>query len=143
MRCSEVMKTKVVTTRETDTVQKCAQLMRDHNIGFMAVVDQEGRAVGTLTDRDITVRCVADDVQASTCRIGEVMTHEVIACRPQDEIELVEDLMKRYRKSRILVLDDDDFLKGVISLSDLADKVSPEVSGAALRQVASREVRPS
>jgi CBS domain-containing protein len=143
MRCSEVMKASVITVREHDNIQAVARLMRDNNIGFVPVVDDERRAMGTITDRDIVLRLVADDVSASSCQVADLMTREIVACRPQDDISLAQELAKRYKKSRILVLDDDDILRGVISLSDLADRLPPAESGEALRGVTSRESRPS
>lgn len=68
------------------------------------------------------------------------MTREVIACYPQDDIEVAKALMADYRKSRIMCVDDDGALIGIISLSDLA-KLEGDGAGRTLREVSRREAR--
>jgi CBS domain-containing protein len=141
MRCSEIMKTDVQCVSREDTVQKAAQLMRGANIGFLPVCDGQGKVLGTITDRDIAIRVVADG-RACDCRIEEVMSNEVVACQPDDDIAMAQELMSSRHKSRLLVIDEDGELAGVISLSDLAESVGEEAAST-LREVSAREVRPS
>lgn len=140
MRCEEIMKTDVQYLLEGATVEEAARRMRDHNIGFLPVCSSAGEVIGTVTDRDITVRVTAQSRPPST-RVDEVMSAEVIACRPEDDLSQAEQLMSHHRKSRVLVTDRDKHLKGVISLSDVVEQESPERAAATLRDVASREAR--
>jgi CBS domain-containing protein len=141
MQCAEVMKTDVVTVSPGDTVQVAARRMRDADVGFLPVCDGEGKVLGTLTDRDITIRLVADGLPCGTCPVEDVMSREVIACRPADEIAHVEQLMAEYRKSRIIVSDEAGRLFGVISLSDVARLEGARRTATTMRRVASRETR--
>ncbi len=141
MQCAEVMKSDVVTVNPGDTVHIAARRMRDADVGFLPVCDGEGKVLGTLTDRDVAIRLVADDLPGATCTVENIMSREVIACRPADEIAHVEQLMAEYRKSRILVTDEAGRLFGVISLSDVARLEGPRRTATTMRRVASRETR--
>jgi CBS domain-containing protein len=137
MRCEELMKRKPECIKETDPVQHAAARMRAENIGFLPVCSAAGKPIGTLTDRDLAIRVLANG-KSGTARVSEVMTREVISCRPGDDLSQAEQLMGQHRKSRIMVVDDAGKLVGVISLSDVAQADS---GGAAqtIKQVSQRE----
>jgi CBS domain-containing protein len=138
MICEELMKHTVESVAPTERVESAARRMRDLNIGFLPVVDPSGRAIGTLTDRDIAIRHVAEELPRGT-EVGDLMTHEVVACRPEDDIREAEALMARKHKSRVLCVDEHGRPLGVISLSDIAQCESDERAAWTLRQVAERE----
>ncbi len=141
MRCEDVMKREVHWVSDSDTAQEAAKKMREQNIGFLPVCDSTGNLVGTITDRDIAVRVVAEDLSASECLVSDAMTREIICCRPGDDLAEAERLMGRYHKSRVIVSDDGRRLRGVISLSDVAARDSLRRAAATLREVSSREAR--
>ncbi len=60
MRCEEIMKRDTECVSPTDTIERAAAMMRDANVGFLPVCDAEKRVVGTITDRDIAIRLVAN-----------------------------------------------------------------------------------
>lgn len=124
MQCESIMKRKFECVSPEDRVEAAARRMRDEDIGFLPVCDNEGKVLGTLTDRDIAVRVVADDKPAST-HVEEVMSHEVVACRPDADLEEAKQLMASHHKSRILCIDTLGHLAGIISLSDLAHASGP------------------
>jgi len=140
MLCQDLMKTEVETFRGHDTVLDVARRMRDVNIGFVPICDPDGHPEGTLTDRDIALRVCCGDRRASETRADEVMTREAITCRETDEIERAEQLMARYHKSRMMVVDEDGRLVGVISLSDIVDEEDDERAAETCRLVGDREV---
>jgi CBS domain-containing protein len=137
MRAKEIMKGAVECLREEDNVESAARRMREHNIGFLPVCDDESKVIGTLTDRDITIRVVAEGKLSSTV-ISDVMTREAITCSPDMELTEVAKLLAEHQKSRCMVVDDDGRLVGVISLSDLAQHDEKEI-GRTLRDVSARE----
>src|SRR5262249_33660533 len=98
-----------------DSVQEAAARMRDRDIGFLPVVDGQGVVIGTLTDRDIAIRVVAEGGHLST-PVAMCMTREVIGCFRTDDVRKAEELMALYQKARVVVLDDRGMLAGVISL---------------------------
>jgi CBS domain-containing protein len=139
MRCSEIMKSSVQCAGVTDTVQSAARAMRDRNIGFLPVCDADGQVVGTLTDRDITVRLASDDRSAAQTLVGDLMSREVVSCQAGDDVARAEQLMATHKKSRVVVLDESGGACGVISLSDIAERDSTMRAAVTLRHVASRE----
>jgi len=122
------------------TVQAAAQRMREQQIGFLPVCDESQKILGTVTDRDLALRILAD-ARAPTTPIGEVLTREVVACRPEDDLKKAQDLMGRNHKSRIMCVDGEDRLVGVISLSDIAQKENGAKASQTLRKVSEREAR--
>lgn len=119
MRCEEIMEKAVEFVSPDDTIQEAAALMRDEGIGFLPVCEKDQQVVGTLTDRDIAVRAVAEGRELDE-EVSEIMTEEVIGCSPSDDISRAQEIMSKQRVSRVMCLDDDGKLLGVISLADLA-----------------------
>lgn len=140
MRCEEIMKRDVDCVSPRDTVEDAAARMRDENIGFLPVCDQSRKVLGTLTDRDIVIRLVAAKKPASTF-VEEILTKEVIACRPGDNVREAEKAMAKNHKSRIMCVDDGGRLVGVISLSDIAQHDRAGRAADTLRGVSEREVK--
>ena len=124
--------------RPDDTARACARLMKEENIGFIPICDEAGVPVGTLTDRDLAIRVLADG-RSPDSQLGSFMTREVVSCRIGDDLRDAERLMREHRKSRIMVCDEQGRLQGVISLSDIAETEDEEIAGRTLREVASRE----
>jgi len=139
MLCSELMKTEPVCVLPDDTVQTAAQRMRDEDIGFLPVCDGSGKPLGTLTDRDIAIRLVAAALPAAT-RVADVMTSEVVACRPDEDVRQAEERMRKAQKSRIMCTDAEGRVVGVISLSDIAQVETDREVTETMRAVTAREV---
>ncbi len=141
MRCEELMKRQVESVHPDDSIQHAAEIMKEKGVGFLPVCDEQDRVLGTLTDRDIVIRCVAGGQSCADTTCEDVMTKEVVSCRPGDDIEDCEEHMASRRKSRMLICDADDKLVGVISLSDIAQHDRARKAGKTLRAVTSREVQ--
>jgi CBS domain-containing protein len=141
MLCQDLMKQDVRYVSPRDTVEDAAILMRDEGIGFVPVCDESRQVFGTLTDRDIAVRVVAANMSGETL-VEDVMTREIIHCRPDDDVEKAERLMATNHKSRIVCRDETGRLVGVISLSDVAKRVGGSAAAETLREIADREARP-
>ena len=141
MRCEQIMKRSVECLTAKDSVQAAARRMRDSNIGFLPVCENGMKVVGTITDRDIAIRVSADDKPASKTKLGDVMTREVIGCRPSDDVSRAQELMSKHQKSRMLCIDESGKLVGVISLSDIAQHQA-DAGGETLRNVTAREANP-
>jgi CBS domain-containing protein len=122
------------------SVEIAAAWMRDAQIGFLPVCSVTGQVLGTITDRDIAIRVVAAALPAATA-VREAMTPRVIAVHPDDNMRNAESLMGAEQVSRLVVIDDDGRLVGVISLSDIAAHERAGRAGRVLREVARREVR--
>lgn len=138
MLCQDIMKTQIECVTREETAQHAAQKMRVANIGFLPVCDAEGRVLGAVTDRDIAVRLVAEGRSPST-PVREVMTNEVVSCRPADDLHRAEQIMSTQQKSRIVCVDDERHLLGVISLSDIAQFEEADRAGRTVKNVTDRE----
>lgn len=141
MRCCDVMNTPVAVCTELLSVQACAEIMRDENIGFMPVLDAAHQVVGVVTDRDLTTRVLAEDL-APTSLVGGVMTRDVRVCHPEDDLEVAEATMACAMKSRLVVVDAEGLCIGVISLTDIAQADGGSRVGTVLRAVTRRESAP-
>jgi CBS domain-containing protein len=141
MKCSEIMKHEVECCDINDSAADVAERMRVRHIGFLPVCDHDGCIIGTITDRDLAIRVVAERRDPDATDMREVMTPEAICCSPHDDLRTAEQLMSRHKKSRIVCVDGMNRPIGVISLSDVADHDRVEAS-AVLRAVAQREIRP-
>lgn len=138
MRCEEMMTPEVEVVKEGDAVLVAADKMRKTNLGFLPVVDKDGRAIGTISDRDIAIRVVAEDLPSSTA-VWAVMTRGVIACRTVDNVNYAAELMAQNGISRIICLDARERPVGILSLSDLA-MWGEDQTGDTLRRVREKEL---
>src|SRR5205085_6414264 len=97
------------------------------DVGFLPICRSDGAPVGTLTDRDIVLRVVAQH-RAYTTQVDDVMTPDVICCRPDDDVTRAEQLMRLNQVSRILCMDDEGQIAGVISLADISQRSEEHTS---------------
>ncbi|HSK73614.1 MAG TPA: CBS domain-containing protein, partial [Pyrinomonadaceae bacterium] len=119
-RMSEIMTRDVATVHPRDSVQYAARIMRDEDCGAVPVVDGNGRIIGMITDRDITVRLVADGFNASRAMVSDCMTEEAFTCHVDDTIRDAMSVMSNHQVRRIPIVDDRDRVIGIVSQADLA-----------------------
>jgi CBS domain-containing protein len=134
MRCGDLMRMSVFVCHATDTVARCAEVMRDQNIGFLPVVDDGGRPIGIATDRDLVLRILAADRPAHS-PVLEAMTCPVLSCHPDDTLRTAEARMVASGCSRIVVVDEVGRCVGVITLDDIAQAETLVEAGRVLQQV--------
>jgi CBS domain-containing protein len=120
MKISQLMSRNVQVSRATDTLDTAAQLMWEHDIGVLPVVDDDGQVIGMITDRDVcmaayTCGCALRDIAVSTA-----MSKHVVTCSPEDTDTAVVMMMAKHKIRRVPVVDDTQRPVGVLSLSDLA-----------------------
>jgi CBS domain-containing protein len=135
MLIREVMTRQVEFITPDETLQSAAVKMKELGVGPLPVCENAG-VVGMLTDRDITVRAVAEGRNPKTTKVRDVMSGELICCFADQEVEVAAHLMCSQQIRRVLVLDRDKQLVGIVSLSDLAlESASPERAGEILQDV--------
>jgi CBS domain-containing protein len=135
VRVSEAMTPEVVTVPPEALLVDAARLMRDSDIGPLPVCE-DGRLLGVLTDRDITVRAVASGKDPRSTRVAEVMTPEVVSCLESDDVRRAAEVMQSAQLRRLLVVSPDGRLAGIVSLGDLALQTGDEVlTGETLERV--------
>ncbi len=122
-----------------DTVLHASKVMLEQDIGFLPVCRPDKTVLGVITDRDIVLRvCAMGGDPAKTC-VCDVMTPQVIACRPGHPLGHAEELMCKHRKSRVIVTDALGRVCGVLSLSDVVQYETPTRTAHALYAIASRK----
>jgi len=141
MRCDQIMTREVVSLRPGDRVDSAARRMRDEDVGFAPVCADDGKPVGAVTDRDIALRICAEDRRAGRTHVSEIMTREVLTCRAADEVERAEALMTARHRTRIILVEPDGRLAGVMSLADIAEHEDDARAVRTIRGVLSRELR--
>ncbi len=139
MLCSELMQTDIECVSPMTSVKEAARRMRDLNIGFLPVCDEQMHPIGTLTDRDIAIRVVAESYPAST-PVEMFISYEVISCSPEDDVSYARHLMAQNRVSRIMCTNRKGRIEGIISLSDIAHLDAIDAAQT-LVHVAGREAR--
>lgn len=140
MLCQDLMKSSVKCVSPETTVEQAAEMMRDEGVGFLPICNEDGHVLGTITDRDITIRAVASHGPPDQ-PIERFMTEHVVACRPTDDLSYAQELMSQEKVSRIMCIGTDGTLEGVISLSDIAQLEDGARASATLRNVSDREIR--
>lgn len=120
----EVMTPGVVAVRPDASLVEAAQLMRAQDIGDVVVADGQ-RIVGVLTDRDITVRAVAEGVDPLTVSAGSVCTPDPVMVAPDDPVEAAVALMRTHAVRRLPVVEN-GLPVGVVTLGDLAEAEDPD-----------------
>jgi len=119
MKLKDIMTSRVESVGPDTSVAEAAQKMRDLDVGPLPVCDND-RLAGIVTDRDIVVRAVAEGKDPRSFRVRDVMTPEVkYLFEDQDEEEAAR-LMQDEQIRRVLVLNRDKKLVGIVSLGDLA-----------------------
>lgn len=119
MRIADVMTRDVASISPDATLQEAAERMRALDVGAIPVV-RDGRPVGVITDRDLTIRGIADGRTPTDTSVGQLMSDDVVYVRASDYVEDAAEVMQARQVRRLLVIDDDERLCGIVSLGDLA-----------------------
>jgi CBS domain-containing protein len=139
MKLSEIMTRDVVVMQPDDSLQSAAKKMRERNIGFLPVCDGE-ELLGVISDRDITIRALADGMDVNIMLGRDLMTVPAIYCFDDQDIDEAAKIMEENQIRRLVVLSrDDKRLVGVVSLGDLARHESADRSGQVLQKVSEPE----
>src|SRR5688572_27041303 len=116
MQVKDVMTPGVECTEPRATVREAAQRMRDLDVGVLPVCGEDDRLAGMITDRDITVRAVAGEYDLAKSVVREVMTPKVVYCFDDQNVKEAAELMQEHQVRRLVVLNRDKRLVGVLSL---------------------------
>jgi CBS domain-containing protein len=134
-KVSEVMTRGVESISPAVTLDQAAKKMRTHNVGILPVVEDE-QILGVITDRDIVLRAVSEGMRPCMTRVRDVMTPKAITCTENQSLTEAALVMERRLVHRLIVVDKDQKLAGIVSLSDVAAKTHKEaLSGYILGKV--------
>ena len=121
-------------TRPDATLREAAQTMRELDSGVLPIGEND-RLLGTLTDRDITVRATAEGKDPNSTAVHEVMSSKVVSCFEDEDERDAAAKMEKHQLRRLIVLGRNDHLVGTVSLGDLPvhtadDQIAGEVTEA-------------
>lgn len=141
-RCvGDVMVQDVVSIDPSASLTEAARAMEDANVGMLPVVE-DGKILGVITDRDIVVRALAREADPAGTAVGDCFTGDAILAHPDWSTERAMQTMARAQVGRLPVVDDDEQLVGVVTLSSMAFR-APEKAEAleAAQEVSRRSAR--
>jgi CBS domain-containing protein len=138
--CREIMTRDPACCEPGFTVEQVAVLMRQHNVGSAPVVGSLALRdlVGIVTDRDLTIKVLAEGRDPRHATVGEVMTRQPITCHPDDQISSALATMARHQVRRLPVVEQGRVI-GIIAQADIATRLNAPADTAALVEEISRE----
>jgi CBS domain-containing protein len=147
MRVKNVMTKNPSCCVPSDPAPRAASIMRDEDTGIVPVIDNEQsqRIVGVVTDRDLCMTVVAESRDPATVAVEQCMTTVVVTCMPGDAVEKATELMKENQIRRVIVVDEQRRLQGIVSMADLVERADLKVTEAhdTLKKVSSPNTAPS
>ncbi len=115
-------------------VSYAAKMMRDEDVGLAPIVDGD-RLVGTLTDRDIAMRVVAEGRDPESTTVREVASSVVVTVNPQQGLDDALQLMAKHQVRRLPVVEENGRLVGVVAQADVAEHAEPSETGRMVEEI--------
>jgi CBS domain-containing protein len=132
MDVEDLMTRAVHTCRRDEALHAVAQLMWEHDVGALPVLDAQGRAVGMISDRDICMAAYTQGQPLSALRVQRSMSRALHVCHPKDRVSAAERTMRVHGVRRLPVVDDHGELIGILTLSDIVRaRIKPPTGKAA------------
>jgi CBS domain-containing protein len=137
MNVKEVMTADPACCTANTSLQEVAKMMVDHDCGCIPVVDSEDsrKPVGMITDRDITIRTVAEGKNPLDLTAGDAMTSDVTTVTPETSLEECCNLMESNQIRRIAVVDEKGGCCGMIAQADIAINASDSKTAEVVQEV--------
>jgi CBS domain-containing protein len=124
-RVEEIMTPGPKTCRASDYLSTVAELMWEHDMGCVPVVDDRGRLVGVITDRDVCMAAYTQGLTLYEIPVLTVMAKKAVWVRRDDDVEVALERMREAQVRRLPVIDVDWQVVGLISINDLIREARP------------------
>ena len=118
MKISSLIQRRVTSCTTHDNLERAAQLMWDHDIGCLPVIDEQGQVAGMITDRDVCMAAYTQGLPLRAIAVASVMAKHVFSCTERDDVDAVERAMREHQIRRMPVIDDQGHPIGIISVND-------------------------
>ncbi|HVZ41354.1 MAG TPA: CBS domain-containing protein [Candidatus Kapabacteria bacterium] len=152
MNVHEIMEPNVQWCRPDTNLAEAAAMMWQYDCGILPVIDGNGKVYGTITDRDICIAAGTRNMPASQIKVDDVMSHHVVSCDEDDDVETALNAMRAQKVRRLPVTNAGGQLSGIISITDVIrhandarrpGKAGIPMAGAlkALQEINTREPR--
>jgi CBS domain-containing protein len=130
----EVMSSNPCTIDADKPVSYAAKMMRDEDVGLAPIVEGD-RLVGTLTDRDIAIRVVAEGKDPDSTRASEVASRDLVTIDPEQDLDEALRLMAQHQVRRLPVVEEDGKLVGVVAQADVARQSDDKKTGEVVEKI--------
>jgi CBS domain-containing protein len=140
MKAGELCNREVVTASRGTTVMEAARMMRDHHVGSLVIVEmQDGltKPVGIITDRDLVIEILAENIDIDSVTLGDVMSFALLKISEQESVFDTAQRMRARGVRRVPVISETGALVGILALDDMLELLSEELS--LLARLTSRE----
>jgi CBS domain-containing protein len=130
----ELMTSNPRTIEPSTPIVDAARIMRDDNVGSIPIVEGD-QLWGTITDRDVTIRAVAEgrDLQGTT--VGELASRDLVTVDPQQDLDEALRLMAQHQVRRLPVVEEDGRLVGIVAQADVAQLGDDARTGETVQQI--------
>ena len=120
MKVEELMTRHVQVCGPNDSLSHAAQIMWDGDCGCVPVVDEGGKPIAMITDRDVCMAAYTRGGRLAELTVSPAASHRLVTARPDDEVATAEQLMRQFQIRRLPVVDDAGKLVGIVTMNDLA-----------------------
>ena len=124
MKVRDLMSSPVHSCSTNDTADRAANLMWEHDVGCIVIIDPEAGPVGVVTDRDIAMAAHLRNQRLAEMPVLSIAGPQVFRCTPDDTIAQAEQTMAAHQVHRLPVVDDDGLVVGILSTNDLVRAAS-------------------
>lgn len=133
MKVKEMMTGDTVTCDLNASLAEAAAAMWERDCGILPVSKDGQEIVGVITDRDICMGASMRNQSLSRISVEQIMTGALYSTSPEDEVSRALELMREHKVRRLLVMDDEGQLKGMLSINDLTLRAEEPLSKNALQ----------
>ena len=126
LRVQQMMTQNVHCCRAEDSLECAASVMWEKDVGVVPVVDDAGRAIAMLTDRDVCMAAYTQGKALGELRVGDAMSKSLFGVHPTDPVSEAENVMREQQVRRVPVVDADGRLVGILSQGDLVLEAARE-----------------
>ena len=116
------------------TVAHAAEMMRDEDVGLAPIVEGD-KLIGTVTDRDIAIRVVAEGKDPGQTTVREIASTNIVTIDPQQELDEALRLMAQHQVRRLPVVEEDGRLIGVVAQADVAREGDDSRTGQVVQEI--------
>ncbi len=131
MNAKEVMTKDLITLEPDASILDAAQLMKKFNVGTI-LITQNDKLTGILTDRDIVLRLIAENIDCQDAKLKDFMSQSPVSVSSNEDIQFVADMMAEHQIKRLPIIENNK-LVGIVTLGDLS-MVAPEQAQEVLEQ---------
>ncbi|WP_069997653.1 CBS domain-containing protein [Cellulosilyticum sp. I15G10I2] len=118
MKVKDIMSKEIASLCTDDSIEKAAQLMKQHDVGSIPVCSQE-KVVGIVTDRDIALRSVAEGQNSQQQKVKEIMTSNPVVGSPEMNVNEAAKIMSQEQIRRLPIVENNN-LVGMVALGDIS-----------------------